>query len=703
MLTALRHLAIGIALAAGLSAPGAALAAASEPFVSPAVTARLISAENGISPETRSISAGLDIELGEGWKTYWRSPGEVGLPPEVKWDGSGNVADVAFHWPAPDRFAAFGIENFGYHDEVVFPLRVELADAGEPVALEAQVDLLVCSDICIPQSFSLSLDLPRMSGIDQPSADRIALFSARVPDDATDGTVASAEAHLDTDGEALTLRIARATPFSDPDVFPELGDGAALGEPEIRLGDEGRTLWARFPVRAGVTEALAAPRVTVTESGDRAIALSPDMVRAAPEPPFAASAPRGNDTLVSIALVAFFGGLILNVMPCVLPVLSIKLSSAMKGRSRDRMAVRRGFLAAAAGVMTFMWGLAAILFALQQAGAIVGWGLQFQNPVFLALMFVILCGFAANMMGAFEVTLPSSWQTRLASAGGRAGYAADFLTGMFGAILATPCSAPFLGTAVAFALAGSGVDIAVVFTGLGLGLAMPYLAVAAAPGLVSRMPRPGRWMIWMRAFLGLLLAGTAVWLLWVLGSVAGQGAAMSVAALAFLLVIMLSWPSMSPALRWSGVALFALLPLVAAGTLADTETRRAPADDVIPWVAFDRGEIARRVSRGEVVFVDVTADWCLTCMANKKLVLERDPVRSALDSIGTVPMQADWTRPDDAISRYLESFGRYGIPFNAVYGPEAPEGLILSELLDSASVIDALDRAGADPKVAASR
>jgi len=365
----------------------------------------------------------------------------------------------------------------------------------------------------------------------------------------------------------------------------------------------------------------------------------------------------------------------------------------MKLEGAGRARVRWGFLASAAGVMAFMWGLAAVLFALRQAGVTVGWGLQFQNPVFLALMVAILAIFAANLAGAFEISLPPSLQTRLARAGGAGGHVGDFLTGAFAAVLATPCSAPFLGTAIAFALAGRGVDIALVFTFLGLGLAAPYLLVAARPGLVRHLPRPGRWMIALRVMLGLLLAVTAAWLVWVLRGVAGTTTMLAVLGMTAGLVMLLSLSRLRCTVR-AGLA----LPLVgiilfAAGDLADTSTPRALSSQVTEWVRFDRAEIARRVSRGEVVFVDVTADWCLTCKANKALVLDREPVVSALAAEGVTPMQADWTRPDPAISRYLESFDRYGIPFNAVYGPAAPDGIVLPELLTPDVVMAALDDA----------
>lgn len=686
-------LTLALAWIAGSS--GGSLAASSEAFASNAVTARIISAQDGVPPGAETLSAGLDLALVDGWKTYWRSPGEVGIPPQVDWSRSENVADIEMQWPAPERFTAFGIENFGYSGAVVLPLKITLKEPGKPVLLAGEVKLLVCSDVCVPQSFELVLPLPQGAAIDSTSAGRISTFLARVPREGDKTGITKAIASVDEKQTVLTVELTSPDGFQDPDVFAELGAGTALGKPDIRLGDGGRRLWARIPILTVKTDLYHDPILTVTDGLARALTLSPDLVDAPPKPPFNLDQlVPGLGQLAWISIIAVLGGLILNVMPCVLPVLSIKLSSAIKAQGRDRRSVRLGFLFAAGGVMAFMWVLAAALFVLQQLGFAIGWGLQFQNPVFLALMFLVLAAFSANLFGLFEFRLPSGLQSRLANAGGPGGYGADFATGFFGAVLATPCSAPFLGTAIAFALGGRGIDILIVFSALGLGLALPYLLFAALPGLVSFLPRPGRWMIWLKSALGLLLLGTALWLLWVLTGVAGLLAAAVVTGLTVVLILVLSTPAAPSRARRLSIPLLVALPLFSAGFLATSPpTTQVGAAEKITWIDFDRGEIARRVSRGEVVFLDVTADWCLTCKANKALVLERDPVLSALRANGVVPMQADWTRPDDRISQFLEANNRYGIPFNAVYGPAAPSGIVLSEILSANEVLDSLERA----------
>ena len=690
---------VGLALVLVLSplATEHVAAATSESFTSTSVTATLISVQDSVPPGAETLSAGLDLVLAEGWKTYWRSPGEVGIPPQVDWASSTNVAEVEMLWPAPMRFTAFGIENFGYSGSVVLPLQITLERPGEPVTLAGAVNLLVCSEVCVPQTFELSMSLQQGTGIDTLSASRIGTYLARVPNEETLNSITEAIASVDPEQTALTLQLQSTTAFVSPDVFAELGAGTALGKPDIRLGDNGRRLWARIPILTVFDDFYHDPVLTVTDGIERALTLTPTLSSAPPAPPFRLEAlTPGLDQMAWIVLIAFLGGLILNVMPCVLPVLSIKLSSAIKTHVRGPQSVRAGFLAAAGGVMVFMWSLAAILYLLQQLGFAVGWGLQFQNPAFLALMFVVLAVFSASLFGLFEFSLPPALQSRLSGAGGVSGYGADFATGFFGAVLATPCSAPFLGTAIAFALAGRGIDILMVFTALGLGLALPYLLVAAVPGLVGILPKPGRWMLGLKLVLGLLLLGTALWLLWVLMGVAGLLATTVVTVLALALLVVLSRRPLPPSPQALSVVLLIVLPMVAAeGLVRQAPSAKENGVGGIHWVSFDRSDIARRVSRGEVVFVDVTADWCLTCKANKALVLERDPVLSALNAENVTAMQADWTRPNEMIARYLEANNRYGIPFNAVYGPAAPTGIVLPEILSSDDVLSAVQAAAA--------
>jgi suppressor for copper-sensitivity B len=639
-----------------------------------AVEGRLISVENGVGAGDATVSAGLQVMLDDGWKTYWRSPGEVGLPPELIWEESENIASVEIAYPAPTRFVAFDIQNFGYGTEVVYPLTVMLNDPGAPARLSVQANLLVCAEICVPETLNLTLDLPAGGGMDAEAAATLSEWIARVPGTGPEAGLTLDAVHLDD--VALTLTATSQMPFLSPDVFPEHGDWASFGAPEVTLSDGGRALHAVLPVLSPGEGPLALTLV----DGSRAATIEPTLAATAP------TVPSGGATLWWMVLVAALGGLILNVMPCVLPVLSMKLAGALQAHDKSRARVRAGFLASVAGVMVFFLGLAGIVIGLRAAGVSVGWGVQFQQPVFLALMIGLIVIFAASMMGFFHMSLSSGAMTRLARTEGKAGWGGDFATGMFAAVMATPCSAPFIGTAVTYALTHGPMEIVAVFGAMGVGLSVPYLLVAARPGLIKRLPRPGAWMQTVQRALGVLLLLTAVWLVSVLAGSAGWMNALIVGGLAAALLAGLAlgrrvWP----------VAGGGLVAVMAAALILPVPDRAEASVDA-GWEIFEEARIAREVALGNVVFVDVTADWCLTCKANKRLVLDRGDVAEALSE--TVALQADWTRPDAVIAAFLEANDRFGIPFNMVYGPGAPAGIVLPELLTDGVVLDAIARAG---------
>jgi suppressor for copper-sensitivity B len=356
---------------------------------------------------------------------------------------------------------------------------------------------------------------------------------------------------------------------------------------------------------------------------------------------------------------------------------------------RPRAAIRRGFLASAAGILVTFLLLAGGIVALKTAGLAVGWGLQFQHPAFLVLMTALLTLFAGNLAGLFEIALPR-WMGGLAEISDRQGWGGDFLAGVFATLLATPCSAPFLGTAIGFALGGDNLDVVIIFLALGIGLAAPYLAVAALPALAAHLPRPGHWMITARRILAVLLALSAVWLLSVLATQAGVAAA-SLVTLALLAVLALLALTRGVWLRHAGVVA-ALLVAFAVPSLLPVPAPSVASEDRL-WHPFDRPAIDALVHDGKIVFVDVTADWCLNCKVNERLVLQSDEVLHRLSAANVVAMRADWTRPDGIIADFLRGFGRYGIPFYAVYGPATPDGQPLSELLTPGEVLGALGRA----------
>ena len=683
---------------AAVFAPAALAVPASDWSRDEFTQARLISAAEAVGEEAE-IVLGLEFRMDPGWKVYWRSPGAAGFPPRPDWAGSANLEGAALRWPAPERFSVLGLDTLGYEDEVVFPILARLAAPGQPLALRATVDFLTCSEICIPYTVDLALDLP--SGPADPStfAHRIERFAERVPGDGAAHGLAIDGAALTgpTDAQVLEVVARAREPFATPDLFIEGPELYAFEPTVVSLSDGGRTALLRAEV-SPVTDGLPGPAsealVLTLVDGGRAMEASVT--------PTAAPARAAGAGLAVILALALLGGLILNLMPCVLPVLSIKLLAIVAVGGAERRAVRRAFLATAAGVIVSFLVLAAAAVAVKAAGLTVGWGIQFQQPAFLVAMTLLVTLFAANLLGLFEIRLPGSMGDGLAHAGGGHSLAGHFATGAFATILATPCSAPFLGTAIGFALARGAGEILAVFAVLGLGLALPYLLIAGWPGLAARLPRPGPWMVVLRRVLALALLATGVWLLSVLDIQRGAETAWLVGGLMAAVLALLWLARMGRGgLRLAGVAVLAAVAFLVPPTLDGAA--RAPAEAAlgapdgagVSWQPFDRAAIPGLVLAGKTVFVDVTADWCITCKVNKALVLDRGEVAARLGGAEVVAMRADWTNPDAAIAAYLASFGRYGIPFDAVYGPRAPDGVLLPELLTSAAVLSAFGQAAA--------
>ncbi len=697
------------ALCSALLLTSTAWAAASPWLDHEQAQVRLIAAQDAVG-ESGALRLGLQVKLEPGWKIYWRTPGEAGFPPHLDWTQSGNLEKAAMQWPVPERFSLFGLETFGYAEEVVLPIEASLSEPGAPTRLHAHLRYLICEEICIPNDGELVLDLPAGPASSARESLLIEQYRARVPGDGTAVGLTLGSATLSGGLETPTLEVAALSrePFEAPDLLVEGPPGFSFGKPEVSFNADGtkallRLASARGAAAEGVIEGKSLT-LTLTDGPRRG--LESVVIARFGEPPadleiIGGALPREAPLSLWTALgLALLGGLILNLMPCVLPVLSIKLLSAVSHGGRESGPVRIGFLASAAGIVSTFLLLAGLAIAVKSAGMAVGWGIQFQQPVFLVAMALIVTLFACNLFGAFEIRLPG-FVADLATAGPApsgahhgAGHSlpGHFLTGAFATLLATPCTAPFLGTAVGFALASGAGEILLVFAALGLGLAAPYLLIAAFPRLATALPRPGPWMITLKRILGLALLATALWLLSVLARQIGWPGTLLVGGLLVLAGLVLGFGRALPTAARGGAIAVAALAALAAPLAFAPATSQATAG-LEDWEPLDRARIRDLVAEGRVVFVDVTADWCLTCQVNKTLVLDSETVAAELADERVVRMRGDWTSPDPAITAYLTSFGRYGIPFNAVYGPATPDGEPLPELLTQDVVLESLQRA----------
>lgn len=656
---------------------------------------RLITATDSVNGNR--IQAGLEFDYPEPWHGYWRTPGDAGIPPVLDWSASSNLKDKTLSWPAPSRLVIADLQNSVYSGHFILPLDLTLADPHGATHIALSLDYAACAEICVPKHANLTLDLP--AGAGGPSAESDLLASARAAIPSTPEAAGFKVIHQSIEEDAgqngakayrlvVTLH-STAEPFDRPDLFVEgVGDGLPPA-PSAEFADD------RLTVR--LTSALPSdfkpsdqPTLTIVDGLRAAEFSGPTALTASP----AATVPAHQGGLLAIMLTALFGGLILNLMPCVLPILSIKLFAFAQHAGGEQTQARKGAVATALGILTSFLLLAAVLIGLKQSGAALGWGIQFQQPWFLVAMAVVTTLFAASFFEWLPIQLPQA-VAQLGGGANRGPQIEAFLSGVFATLLATPCSAPFVGTAVGFALTSGPQDILAVFACLGLGMALPFIAVAIAPRLVTWMPKPGAWMVRLRQGLGLLLLGTAAWLLTVLWNVAGPlvtgtvtallAGLLGVRAFATYRVAEQKWP------RFATAGLVAVT-LVAALLPASGVAVRHEADG---WLPFDPARIETLVADGKTVLVDVTASWCLTCKVNELTAFEDSRVKERLAQPGTVLMRADWSRPDPKIAAYIQRFGRFGIPMDVVYGPRSAAGRPLPEVLTPSMVLQALDDAGA--------
>lgn len=632
-------------------------------------------ADTSNGDETRVL---LAVELEKGWKIYWRSPGEGGIAPAITWQG--NPPPATWFWPTPQRFDVAGISTQGYQQRVTLPI---VFKGAVPQQLEGRLTLSTCSNVCILTDYPFKLDLTTPA--DPKFNHDFAQAMGQVP--IASGLVDSLRAGY-RNGE-LQISAERTAGWQQPELFFDTLAGADLGKPTV--SSDGESLQARVPVSDGWGD--AAPdllgkqlRLVISDGG---IAQEATLTIGGPLAlPSTVAFP-----LWQAVLMALAGGFILNLMPCVLPVLGMKLGSILQVEQRDRRSVRWQFLASSLGIVVSFMALALLMTLLRLSNHALGWGIQFQNPWFIGFMVLVTLLFSANLFGLFHLQLSSSLNTKLATHNGR-GLSGHFWQGAFATLLATPCSAPFLGTAVAFALAAPLPVLWGMFVALGIGMSLPWLLIAAWPALALRLPRPGRWMNGMRLALGLLMLVSSLWLLSLMTNHIGVKPTLIVGAILLLGLLLAVWQRLGA--RSAGIATASVLVVGGLALLVGSLTAnqwRQPLHDNIAWQPLSEQAIVQALADNKRVFVDVTADWCVTCKANKYNVLLRDEVQKALSADDVVALRGDWSRPSESISTFLQQRGSVAVPFNQIYGPGSPDGEVLSPLLTREAVLQALSTA----------
>jgi suppressor for copper-sensitivity B len=662
------------------------------PGTKPDFTAQLI-VGGADKTDPALVWLGLHVRLGPGWHTYWRSAGDAGAPPEFDWSGSQNVASATVKWPAPHRFTDAGIATFGYADEVLFPVKLHLRDPHAPTHASLTLALFVCGTICTRNDLYFDAEIAPGARFND-RLDLIGRWRAKVPRDySPDLSITSLS--LDTASPAhLRIEANAKAQLVAPDVFVD-GDNAIMaGRPKITLSRNGFSV-IMLPVEGVDATHPAKPLHITLVDGDRSVEAvlqpqRPSGVSEGQSPIDPKQASQKPATAWSMIAVALLGGLILNFMPCVFPVLSLKLFSLLGHPSRDASAIRARFVASAVGVIASFVLLAVVLSALKGVGAQIGWGIQFQQPLFLFGMAAILVALGANLLDLYEIRLPWRLAGLFGQSSGGESIASHFFNGFVMTLLTTPCSAPFVGTAVGFALSQGTWQIFEIFVALGLGMASPYLVLAAVPQVGRFFPRPGRWMQVVRRVAAVAMMGTAVWLLTILAEISGVQTALFAGTSFGLLV----WAIAVHRRRFAHAIAGTIIAGLAGIAIVIARERPTPASETagraVQWQPLVPQRIQAMVQSGRTVFVDIGAAWCVTCKVNEALIINSDPISQRLTS-DVAPIQADWTKSDGIISAYLQSFGRYGLPFNVVFGPGAPGGIVLPELLTQEAVLNAFD------------
>ena len=743
-----------VADAAQASRPAAP---AAQPASAPTGPTRVEAVEVELVAEADAVAPGQPMRLGlrirhdPQWHTYWRNPGDSGLPTQLALDLPAGFRAGAIEWPAPRRLFIPPLANYGYEDEIVLPvpLQVPAAIDGGRVRFAGRASWLMCREVCIPGDADVALELPvQRSGKAAKSrfATLFDMADSRMPRE-------KIAARVFADGDTLSIGLPQRAasveffPYregllrnADEQVLHAVDGGVRLA---VRLNEDGtRAARADAAVLAQAAEGIV---IIDGQARELAVSVSPVALPAGTEiarvagAPQAAAAPRGSGldfpglrgggdfspgapaagpggarpagatSLWIAALFGAIGGLILNLMPCVFPVIGLKVLGFARHGSEGSTASRIGALAFSAGVVVSFWVLAALLLGLRAAGEAAGWGFQLQSPLFVAAMALLFVAIALNFSGVYEIGLSL---TRLGQIGQGAAAASHPLAGSFGSgvlavLVATPCTAPFMGSALGYTLGSTTLEALVVFTAIGVGMAAPYLLLGLFPAWLRWLPRPGRWMETFRQSLAFPMYATAAWLAWVLGQQAGIDAVLALAIGAVLLALALwlvgrfvqggsgsrrTWvASLAVALLALGV--WTAWPQRVAGDAPAAQARQAASDasgEALGWQPWSRERVADALASGRPAFVDFTAAWCVSCQANKRLVLERDAIVAAMAQRGVVRLRADWTNRDPAITEELARYGRNGVPLYLLFTPGQAAPRILPELLTTGIVMDAL-------------
>ena len=615
--------------------------------------------ENNISSHNDNFYFGIKINLDDGWKTYWKNPGDAGSGIKLKMENQKNILDYKILYPFPKSYTDHGVKTIGYENEVVFPIELQVKEKAKKIYADIYIEYLICKEICIPINEKRTISYKIKKKLSQNN--QILKYLDRVPKSEL-GIIKFTEVFArDKNNFFMVMNNPQEKKI---EIFP-FSNETQLTLKSQHLGKKTKFYFEseeslkslKKPVEFSVSDGMKSEKIFIN--------LSETPVK---------------ENVIKFLFFAFIGGIILNFMPCVFPVLSIKVMSMIQLKEVEKLQIKKFSFLVISGITFSFIFLAITLITLKSLGIFVGWGFQFQNIYFLIFLSLIILLFSLNLLGFFEIILPNSLSNFFDKLGRKENASGYFFSGMFATLMATPCSAPFLGTAIGFASLTSNLNIVLIFLFISLGFSIPYFLIVFKPSFLNFLPKPGLWMVNFKYFLGFILLLTFSWLLSVIG--------VNLLVNIFLFITIL-FSSILIIKKDNITFLKTVIALTASGIFLFLFLNR---NENIIWEKFDEELITNYNDNNNLIFVDFTADWCVTCQFNKITTLDNKKVIRFFLENDVKLIRGDWTKKDEKILNFIKKYERFGVPVNIIYSKNMKEGLVLPEILSKSNIIDNFER-----------
>ena len=602
---------------------------------------------------------GIKLLLNEGWKTYWKNPGEAGASISANWVDNSGILETEILFPFPKKYLDHGVTTIGYDKKVVFPVLIKLEPEQKKINKELVINYLICKEICIPLTEKLNVNF----SIDDSSAikfdDQISQYLKKIPK--IDSGIFQIDEIIKVNEKKIQIL------FKFGDYFRnnyEMFSFSKDSNSRLELVQTHERLSAFIDFDENINEIKTPILISISDGKNlEEIQINKEDIKT-------------KSSLIYFLLLAFIGGLILNFMPCVLPVLSLKLYSLVKISESQANNIRKYSFASFLGIIFSFILLSLIIILFKVIGTDLGWGFQFQNFGFLLVVSCIIFIFCINLLGFFEILLPSTLSNKLTSFASEQSFRSYFLSGVFSTLMATPCSAPFLGTAIGFSITSSYQNIILIFIFISFGFALPYIISSVRPSLVSILPKPGKWMENFKLILGLILLITFGWFLSLMNFNAFTIITLTSIILLYFILLKRNQFSIITSVVCLTIISYFLIP---------------SSKDSLVWQKFDETLLNKQIENGDLILLDFTASWCVTCQVNKITTLDSKKLKDFIIQNNVKIMRGDWSKRDKDILEFISKYGRFGIPVNIVFGPRDGKGVILPEILSKDIVINQLN------------